>query len=205
MLSMATTIHSQSLSFGIRTGINSATVNVEDESGLNVEPESRTGLDIGLMLEIGLTEDFSIQPEIHYMQKGFEQVFEILGDEFESELSLNYLEIPILAKYSFGSETVRGFVNAGPSLGYALSGKTIESFNGDKEETDLDFEEEEFSRLDFSFALGGGIGFKTGPATIFVDVRYLLGLSNLDDSENDTTVRNRGLGFAVGAMFPLGE
>ncbi len=130
-----------------------------------------------------------------------------LGDKYESQLILNYLEIPVLAKYSFGSETIQGFVHAGPSIGYALSGKTKESVNDEEDETDIDFEEEELKRLDFSFALGGGIGFDAGPATIFADFRYLLGLTNLDDSDSaeDATQNNRGIGFALGAIFPLGQ
>ncbi len=79
LIIFAASIQAQSLNFGVRAGINSATVNIEDESGLSIEPDSRIGIDIGLLIEIGISEDFSIQPEIHYLQKGFQLENEIFG------------------------------------------------------------------------------------------------------------------------------
>ena len=208
LAAVTTTIQAQTTSFGFRAGLNSATVNFEDESGLGIEPDSRLGLDLALMASLGITEEFSIQPELHFIQKGFRLDLDFgAGDVIESQVILNYLELPVLAKYAFGGETLQGFVNAGPSMGYALSGKSKAESNGIEEEEDLDFKEDGVKRTDFSFVLGGGLGIEAGPATVFLDIRYLLGLTNLDDSGDDDspTQRNRGLGFGVGILFPLGN
>ncbi|NBC08282.1 MAG: outer membrane beta-barrel protein [Bacteroidetes bacterium] len=208
LAAVATTIQAQTTSFGLRAGLNSATINFEDETGLGIEPDSRIGLDLALMASLGITEEFSIQPELHFIQKGFRLDLDFgVGDVVESQVLVNYLEIPVLAKYAFGGETLQGFVNGGPSIGYGLSGKSKAKSNGVEEEEDLDFKEDGVKRTDFSFVFGGGLSIKAGPATVFLDIRYLLGLTNIDDSGDDDSPkqRNRGLGFGLGVLFPIGE
>jgi hypothetical protein len=211
-------VQAQSLSVGVRGGINLANIAFEDEDYLGIEPERRLSLDFGLLFNIGISENFSIQPEIHYMQKGYRSEFEemIFQETVSTDQNvlINYLEIPVLAKVGLGNETVQLMINAGPSLGYALNGRTeieIDAFGmKEKEEEYIDLgdeENEDFNRLDFSLLFGAGIGFNTGPATIFVDARYLLGLTDLDDSgdEDIPAARNRGLGFGLGVLIPIGE
>lgn len=201
VLVLSINLNAQTTSFGARIGINSATINVSDDaSGFEIEPDSRIGLNIAAILNVGITEDFSIQPELNFLQKGFK----VETDFFENNITLNYLEVPILAKYAFGSETIQGFVLGGPAVGYAISGKLKEEFNGESNEEDIDFEEDGIKRLDFGFDIGGGLGIVTESATIFVDIRYLFGIANIDDEDsNDGSIRNRGLNIAVGALFPI--
>ena len=195
-LCVFTTMNAQNLSFGLRAGVNIATVNIEQD-GISIEPDSRTGLDIGALLNIGITDAFSVQPEVSFIQKGY--AIDLLGDKVE--LILNYIEVPVLAKYGFGSESFQGFVQAGPSFGFAASGKT--KF-GDEEE-DIEFEDD-FNRFDFGLQFGAGAGFAAGSGQAFVDFRYALGLSNLDASEGEEsgTINNRGILLTVGYLVPIG-
>jgi len=205
VLVLSINLNAQTTSFGARIGINSATINFsDDESVFEIEPDSRIGLNIAAILNVGITEEFSIQPELNFLQKGYKVETDFLGDEIENKITLNYLEVPILAKYAFGSETIQGFVLGGPAVGYAISGKFKTEENGESNEEDVDFEEDGIKRLDFGFDLGGGPGIVTESATIFVDIRYLFGIANIGDEDfNDGSIRNRGLNIAVGALFPL--
>ena len=199
----------QNTSFGGRIGINSATVDIEDPSGLSVQPNSRVGLDIAAVVNVGVTEAFSIQPELHFIQKGFKLKLDFFGDEEETNTNLNYLEIPVLAKYAFGSESIQGFILGGPALGFGLSGKTKFKSSGQEDKEDVNFgsNEDELKTVDFGLAIGGGLGIPASTGLFFIDVRYLLGLANLSNEEGTgaSTLKNRGVNVALGILFPIGE
>jgi hypothetical protein len=199
ILGFATSSFSQ-VTFGARVGANFANVDISSD-GLNISPDGRVGLTIGGLVNIGITEAFSVQPEVHFIQKGYKFEFEFFGETSESTLKTNYLEIPIHAKYRFGGENnITGFVMAGPAIGYALSGKVEDCDGGDCETTDLEFDEEDgLKRADIGVSFGGGVHI----GQLFVDVRYVLGVSNIAETEDgdDDTVKNKGFQIGVGYMF----
>jgi opacity protein-like surface antigen len=187
---------------------------------------STTGLVLGAGFNFALDQDafFSIQPEILYTQKGFRTKTFNNADSRERQYTLNYLEVPVLAKIAFGSETIKGYVNAGPSLGFGLGGKRLKTDlnNGvaKTEEISVQFGKEpesytgkdEFidNRMDFGLQFGGGVGIKLGPGSLLLDMRYGLGMSNLIDADpNQTTSdanksQNRVIALSLGYAIPLG-
>ncbi len=182
-----------------------------------------TGLTLGAGFNFALGETFSIQPELLYIQKGSKEEF---GDATLRN-RLNFLEIPVLGKVSFGSETVRAYVNAGPSLGYALGGRmTAQNEDGETEFVKVRFGDEKstddvfymptkyFNRIDLGLQLGAGVGFQVGPGSLLLDARYGLGMSNFVKAQKETfggvTIsmpadgKSRTLAFTVGYAIPLG-
>ncbi len=174
------------------------------ESGVS----GRTGYVAGLGLSIPVTADnfFVIQPELLYIQKG--ATFSTTGTSTRvGNTYINYAELPVLAKINFGGESFRLYVNGGPSIAYALFGRTnqngavVDVKFGD--EADVTFN----NRIDFGLQFGGGIGFKAGPGDILLDLRYGLGLSNLLDQPvagTDTEAQNRVYALTLGYAIPLG-
>lgn len=169
----------------------------------------RTGYVAGLGVGIPVTSDnfFMIQPEILYIQKGAafatDGTSARLGDTY-----INYAELPVLAKINFGGEAFRAYVNAGPSVAYALNGRTTRS-GGDPVDVsfgngvDVTFN----NRIDFGLQFGGGIGFKVGPGDILLDLRYGLGMTNLLNEPvagADMDAQNRVYALTLGYAIPLG-
>ncbi len=202
------------LSIGPRAGINLAKWNGDEEFESDFEDiQNRLSLLFGAVAEIRMNDNFAIQPELNFIQKGFkvEDSFEEQGELVTEELSviMNYLEIPVMLKGGVSFGAGRFDVLAGPSLGYALNGKLKYKYTfageTETESEDIDFDEDEISRIDFGLQFGGAFSFKLGEtATLFADARYLLGLSNLNDSADDSiTANNRGIAISVGALFPL--
>jgi opacity protein-like surface antigen len=206
-----------------KVGISLSTVSDGDES--NVDTKSKIGFTLGAAFNFPITESFSIQPELSYVQKGTKSKESYTDgpnptDIYESEnkITINYLEIPVLAKYSFGEGT-KFFLNAGPSLGFGLGGKTkreiTQSYGGqsasgeiegDVKFGDLDEDAEEGdvyldNRIDFGVQLGAGVLIAN---KIQIDVRYGLGLSALYDDAEDGAYKNRVIQFTVGIPFSLG-
>ncbi len=196
------------LKIGGRVGVNIANVavsNIED-----ISTNSITGFSIAGVLDIPVAGNFSIQPEIVFIQKGFnqEETFEIFGETFtvKADQIVNHIDVPILAKYAFvNSETLVVYAAVGPVLGYAISGKYKVESNGEKETMDINFDDDGLNRFDFGASFGAGAGFGVGPGHIIVDLRYVMGFSNLiKDPVDNEKVNNTGFGASVGYVVPIG-
>lgn len=196
---------SAQMSVGGRVGVNFANIN-NDQDGISFDTDAITGLQIAGILDIGLSNNFSIQPELNFIQKGFKIELDFGGYSASTKFNLNYLEAPIHAKYKFGTETLKFFALAGPSIGFAMSGKTENCESGICQTEDFEFNDDDgFQRIEIGLSMGAGVGFNAGPGQLFLDLRYLLGLSNLNEDSDDGKIHNRGFAIGLGYMIPLGN
>nr|WP_315031679.1 porin family protein [uncultured Chryseobacterium sp.] len=163
-----------------KAGINIATQSIKDIGGEKSKTSFQAGL--GINIQTGISR-FSIQPEVNFISKGT-QIKNNFGNQ---TYTFNYIEIPVLAKYSFGPV----YLNAGPSIGF-LMGKNdrIKATYG-KTKT-----------IDFGLQMGAGVAIPAGPGKLIVDGRYNLGLSNISD-EKGINVKNRGFAISLGYAIPL--
>jgi hypothetical protein len=199
----------QTISVGPRLGVNFATQKVSgsDEDFAdewNDQVKSNGGLQVGAVVNVMVNDLFSVQPELLFVQKGFK--FE--EDELSIKGKYNYLEVPVLAKLSFGTGNVQGFVTAGPTLGYWMSGKDIAEFDGDSDESDVDFGDDEDgieNRAELGANIGVGLAYKLGTGALNFDVRYGAGFSSVYESEgdDDAKLKNSGVSISVAYLFGL--
>lgn len=205
-------------SYGVRVGATFSTINSAEEEG--VDMTATTGVQVGALANFYISEVFSLQPEILFIQKGAKGTFEVeenypdfsFKEEGSIELKSNYLEVPILAKASLGSGNVNFFVTAGPTIGYWLSGKEkvnytlsytdgIDNFEeSENSEEDVDFDDE-YNRLELGASLGVGVGYKVGTGTFNLDVRYGIGLTDIYETEGDEQAKNRVFGISLAYLF----
>ena len=175
---------------GFRAGVNISKQQFK-QGNLDVDPESKFGLDLALLSEFELGPMVSFSPELHWMQKGA-KIDDLGGGLGSSARTFNYLEIPLLLKLSFTDEGGI-FVFAGPSFGYLFSATDKD---GDGNNNDIDLHD--FNRTELGAHIGAGIN--AGPVKF--DVRYVAGFSNIANiDDNDLEVRNSGFGAGIGFMF----
>jgi energy-coupling factor transporter transmembrane protein EcfT len=204
-----------------KAGLTITTLNAKDfvkEMDNNIK--SQTGFVIGVAytIPVGTVGKgiFSVQPELSFIQKGFkvDATGDFSGSESayyistQQEYKINYLEIPVLAKYEFGSDLLRFAIHAGPSLAFGLNGSykskmhIMDDFEYD-ETTDTkgdirfyDSDETNTTNFDHNidFGLQGGAGVTIAKHIVF-DVRYGMSLTNLNHQEKS---KNRVLQFTVG-------
>jgi hypothetical protein len=202
-------IFAQKISIGPRGGVHIANTDYKyGDRELRASPDNVVGIDAGVMINLPIASGFSIQPEIRYIQKGYRfELEEFSSFTGESRTTYHYLEVPLLAKYAIGNESLKFYINLGPTIGYAVSGQEKGSVNGDSFDIDIDFDEYELKRAELSLLAGAGLSIGVGERTsILLDIRYLYGLTNLiDDDSGVESERNRGLGVGLGALFTLGE
>lgn len=190
-------------SVGPRMGINLATITSDPDNRDDIV--QNLGFQFGAVGNIEFNELLSLQPELLFSQKGIK--FKNGSDYIK--LTTNYLEIPVLIKVSFGSDDFKGFFNAGPYFGYWLSGKSIICFDGKTEKDIYEFDDEgnnQDNRLDLGLSFGGGMAFKIGSGNLIFDLRYGLGLADMNKIEGDkpdnyTKSLNRVIGISLGYLF----
>lgn len=175
------TVKAQSY-FGIRGGVNFATFNAE-KADLSTITRFLTGAYYTYNFQ---NSNFAVQAEILYSQKGAK-------DEFMSNIyitRINYLEIPLLAKYSFNTAgDIVPHIYIGPYLGIKLeAGLEIKNDNT----YDIN---DEISSTDFGFVFGAGVNIQR----FDIGLRYSLGLTDITAS--DSEFQNRVLSIVAGFRF----
>ncbi|MCU0358434.1 MAG: PorT family protein [Cyclobacteriaceae bacterium] len=166
--------HAQTeVAIGIKGGPNFATFDISDFEG---SLKNRTGIHVGAFSLFKLGK-IGIQPEVIYSQQGSK--IRIDGQELEG--NFQYMNIPIMLKLY----TVLGLnLQVGPQFGF-LSSAEIDGNNV----------KEIYKNSDTSLAFGVGWDL---PMRLTVDARYNLGLSDINDSSTDNTVKNQVFQISVG-------
>jgi hypothetical protein len=208
-LGMSIPVFAQS-GIGLRLGANISTVNVSgDDLDDELEPQNLNGFAFGLVAELGLGKNFSLQPELLYSQHGFAIDESALGQTIiKGEQRYSYLQVPVLAKLKFGPEFFKINLVAGPHFGFG-TGKVkseYEAFGLGKESLSESWEDAGLNTFDFGVTGGAGISIGAGPGYLGLDARYQLGLANLpDEPDDDIKIRNRNLQFSLSYIIPLGR
>jgi len=173
LFSMAFISNAQEVSFGVKAGVNFASVNGDDIEDI----DGRTGLHIGAVAKIGFSELLAIQPEVVYSAQGF------TGDE-DVTAKLDYINIPIMLDLTLAE----GFsLQGGPQFGINVTG---ELDNGD-ETVDID----DVETMDI--AVGIGAQYKL-PMGLFFQARYVIGVNDIFD---ETDAKNSVISLSAGWFF----
>ena len=217
-MGMAVAAEAQTVSFGPRVGTTFTNLRVFEgkkmfHSGYDEEYKYITGAQVGAVVNFGMSNWFSVQPEFLYSQKGYEVIGQISADEPVEDtymkLRMNYLEVPVLAKLSFGGEKLRAFLTAGPSVGYWVSGKSEWAYFGHEGKKDYAFREDykngiKENRLDIGANVGVGVAYDLGAGALNLDVRYGLGLSDIYKDRRPSDIPKEGhrtFGVSVVYLF----
>lgn len=211
-LLLTTTFSYAQISVGAKAGVYTSFIDVtEAAEGLTQNVEGLTTPTFGLVAEIGVSENFAFQPELLYTTKGFkvnEGININLGGlpipaGVTARTKINYLEVPLLAKYKFGSAALKFNVTAGPVVSYAVNGQLDTRanllFDINPIKTNIDLDALNYERLEVSASIGAGMAYETSGGEFFADARYVHGFSDLYNAPVvDLNLKNRGIGVTLG-------
>jgi hypothetical protein len=154
--------------YGLKAGINASTLNVKNQDVF----EYKLGVHAGGLAHIHLTQHLALQPEILYSNQG--------GKVRNADVKhhVNYISVPVLAQLMFGD----GFrLQAGPQVSF-LTGAKRQDENDNKLNIKQSYEAVDFSiAAGLSFVSSSGLG---------ADVRWLFGLTNINDVPPRTPTKN---------------
>lgn len=193
-------IYSQKANVGITAGATLSNGRIS-ASGISITSDNKIGLTAGAFADVPIAELFSFQPALNFVQKGGKS--EVSDIDYESKLTLNYVEVPFNFLFKPKMQNVQFFAGAGPSIAVALSGKEKEKDNGGTQTYKYKFgnnpDEHDMKRTDFGANFITGIETKTG---IIVAINYNMSLSNVAPGDSDDgTLKNRYWGFKIGYIF----
>ena len=138
----------------------------------------------GLSVQYLVEENFGLQVELNYAQKGWRQRPPEAAPNRRYEVTLDYAELPILAHGYIGRKNVRLFLNAGVYLAYLLSSATDRA-NIDDENVDFLYEERYQNTLDFGVRGGGGLEIVTRIGMFQAEGGYSWGINSIVDKGID--------------------
>ena len=107
------------ISFGVKGGLNIA--NIYDSEGNTYSADAKTGFAAGGFLHVPIGSFLGIQPEVMFSQKGYQTSGSLLGLDYSTSRTSNYLDIPILLAFKpLGMATLL----IGPQYSYLLKQTT---------------------------------------------------------------------------------
>lgn len=172
-------------SFGVKGGLNLASLKGEGVDNLNI----RSSVHITGLVEIELSDRFSVQPEIVFSSQGAEES----DIDYKATWYLNYINIPLITKYYINDQLS---IEAGPQIGFLMNAKLDWS---DDDESGLDELEEFISSIDFGIDFG--LGYKLESGLIFGG-RYNMGMINVLESDmTEGKLTNGVLQMSIGYLF----
>ncbi len=232
-------INAQSFTLGARGGISIPNLSAKgsENNPLNTGYKSRLGPDAGIFGEYHLSHLFSIEAMLEFSSQGGKkdgmQAFPTPADvagmfpagtapqylyaNYKSEAKMNYLLIPVLAKFAWNlssTSPVRIYVDAGPFAGFLLSAHQVTSgssmiYADEKGQQPLSQQSQSFdstnnikSQLNsFNFGISGnvGISYSFNRSNIFIEGGGNYGFLNIQkgtaNGKNNTGAGTVDIGY----------
>lgn len=202
---------------------------------------SRQGPFFGIFLETKLDSHFSLVAELNYTSQGGKRngmqpitmdlppglpipPGTILFANFRNETILDYLEVPILARMTFGTR-LRYFVNAGPYVGVLLRARAETAGTSalyldeggtmpiiippDTQPLEVDLGantnvKDSLKSTNIGLTGGGGLMYPLGPGDLILEAHFQLGLTVIQkDVLTSGTSRTGAVVISLGYSFPL--
>ena len=165
-------VHAQN--FGVKAGYNYSTLSGETSSISTIEGLS--GFYIGGLVELPISNMLSIQPELIFSRQGVDlrQGLKNLSIRTDtSEIRLDYLNIPVMAKVNLGPI----FLEGGVQFGFLVNKPKVDSYIANVYLRNL-LDKDSYNFFDFG--VGAGLGVKLNQH-FFVETRYTYSLTNVFD------------------------
>ena len=173
--------NAQSFKAGIKVGTN-----INKITGKSFKEQFTYGYHAGAFTEIKLNNKFYLQPEVIFNQvnadtsSDFKKLYQVSASTV-SNIKLNYLSIPILLQYRLNRFLS---IQVGPQFGILINQNNSFLQNG----------KDAFKQGDFSMLSGVQVKF----AGIRVYGRYVVGLQNINDIDNQDKWKNQSVQIGVG-------
>lgn len=176
----------QGIHMGIKGGLNVSQMSAQSEQ---IESSS-TGFHVGLLTEFKVLGKFAIQPELLFSSQGSKVQPKQLGAFDNYTNKLYYLQLPVMAKVF----VYKGlYLEAGPQASLLLSAQRVVDATNDATNNKSDYKA-------FDYSANVGVGYDL-LGHFFANMRYCIGLQNINDVPGGDSVKNGVFQLSIGAKL----
>ncbi len=170
-----TSAHANKITFGAKAGlVLSNGANIPEEWS---DVSFKAGFTGGVFLNFAVKDNFSLQPELLYTQKGATSNLYDGLVAIDATAKFDYVELPLLAMYTFPVKGVlKPYLYAGPGVAFNLNSELdvgVSIFS-----TSIDISSITHT-TDFILLAGGGFDVALGAGMIIFDARFQYGFTNV--------------------------
>lgn len=186
---------------GLKGGFNGSTFSGADSKG----SEYKAGFAAGGFVNFGVSDNFSIQPELLYSQKGasIDNVPYVSGSSSGTngtyKSTLGYLDVPIMFRYNIGEDGKGFFVEAGPQGSFVLHRRDFTEDGGGKQIGSSATSTDDLNKVVLGYV--GGVGYQI-TSGLQLGLRYTGDFTQVYKQQNGAiNVHNSVFQFQVGYAF----
>lgn len=178
MCAVVTLSSAQNIQYGPKVGVSMSTITIDNLDGVSIDKDMRTALQFGGFIKYQLSPAFALQGEVLYSLQGAKLKWAESDVNYEGKMRLNYITIPILAKFYMYDGL---FVEAGPQVAFLVK----DTLEGDLSQFADDLN---YKTADFDVVMGLGYEFEMG---LMVGARYNLGVIDVVKDVDGKTVDSK--------------
>lgn len=190
----ASAAHAQTgIKVGLKGGFNASTFSGSNSSG----SKYKAGFAAGALINFGVSDNFSVQPEFLYSQKGA-RITNVSGTGYTYKSTLGYLDIPIMFRYNIGQDGKGFFVELGPQGSFVLHRNDfLEDGNGNR--SDSNTSTDGLNKVVLGYV--GGLGYQL-TSGLQLNLRYTGDFTQVYKQDTGAlNVHNSVFQFQVGYAF----
>ena len=176
------------LKFGVKGGLNISSVHLNSDI---LKADNVTGFQIGPMIETTIPlVGVGLDAAILYSQKGMDVKSET---GTSTNVKTDYIDVPVNLKWKFGLPIIKGYLAAGPYIGFRVGGDKFWEIPGSVVG--------QVKAKNFSAGLNFGAGVEL-ISHLQVGINYGLGLTdNYSAEKYDLNAKNRGWSVTAAILF----
>ena len=174
-------------------GLNLSTMTLKTH-GISSKGSTPAGIHFGGLIEVPLKGRFTLQSGLLFSAKGSDYKV----DTVEFSISPIYIEVPVNAVYSFGSDVVKISLFAGPYFACGLGGYKFGSGAGIENIRFGSGKNHDLKPFDIGLNFGAGINIKG----LLISAQYGTGLANISPMASaDMEMKNKVIGISIRSSF----
>lgn len=218
-------------SVGLEAGYNKNYVLTNAGFHAFTKYEPLEAFNIGVPVKYDFNNWFAVQADPQYIQKNYKMLRTHFFQGIYEDRKNSYIQLPVMAHFSFGGQKLKGFFNLGGYAGYWSSGKIkgtqpdifaqtpdipdeqelysyLELKPGFNYDQKYEFDKRRDRRIELGLLAGAGLSYQLKPRyQIFAEGRYYRALSDQQKNYmiNQIPRYNDTYVIQVGCMYRLGK